>query len=81
MLGLNINFWYIKMKRVSFITLITIMIFATVTTSCSDDFVDRPVQYSIDSENYFNSKSDYENALIATYDLLNSTFINVLMER
>jgi large-conductance mechanosensitive channel len=55
------------------------MIFATVTTSCSDDFVDRPVQYSIDSENYFNSKSDYENALIATYDLLNSTFINVLM--
>jgi hypothetical protein len=57
-----------------FITL-TIMIFATVTTSCSDDFVDR--HNTIDSENYFNSKSDYENALIATYDLLNSTFINV----
>ena len=67
------------MKKYLFITLITITIFATVTTSCSDDFVDRPVQYSIDSENYFNSKSEYENALIASYDLLNSTFINVLM--
>jgi hypothetical protein len=44
------------MKKYLFITLITITIFATVTTSCSDDFVDRPVQYSIDSENYFNSK-------------------------
>jgi hypothetical protein len=54
------------------------MIFATVTTYL---ILDCPVQYSIDSENYFNSKSDYENALIATYDLLNSTFINVLMER
>lgn len=56
-----------------------IAIFSTVTISCSDDFVSRPVQYSIDSENYFNSKTDYDNALIGAYDLLHSTFINVLM--
>ena len=67
------------MKKYLFISLITITVFATVTSSCSDDFVDRPVEYSIDSENYFNSKSDYENAVIASYDLLQSTFINVLM--
>jgi hypothetical protein len=54
-------------------------VFSTVIISCSDDFVDRPVEYSIDSENYFNSKTDYDNALIAAYDLLHSTFINVLM--
>ena len=55
------------------------MVFSTIAISCSDDFVERPVEYSIDSENYFNSKTDYENALIAAYDLLHSTFINVLM--
>lgn len=67
------------MKKYLFITIIMITVFATMTSSCSDDFVDRPVKYSIDSENYFNSKSDYDNAVIAAYDLLQSTFINVLM--
>ena len=67
------------MKKYLFITIMTITVFATMTSSCSDDFVSRPVQYSIDSENYFNSESDYENAVIAAYDLLQSTFINVLM--
>jgi hypothetical protein len=67
------------MKKYLFITLILIVVFTSVLSSCSDDFVDRPIEYSIDSENYFNSKTDYDNALIAAYDLLNSTFINVLM--
>lgn len=67
------------MKKYLFITLITITIFSTVTISCSDDFVDRPIEYSIDSENYFNSKSDYDNALIAAYDLLQTTYLNALL--
>ncbi len=67
------------MKKYLFITILTISVFSILTVSCSDDFVDRPVKYSIDSENYFNSKVDYDNALIAAYDLLQSTFINVLM--
>jgi hypothetical protein len=37
------------------------------------------VAYSIDSENYFNSKSDYDNALVAAYDLLQSSYVNVLL--
>jgi hypothetical protein len=41
--------------------------------------VDRPIEYSIDSENYFNSKSDYDNALIAAYDLLQTTYLNALL--
>jgi len=53
--------------------------FLTIIISCSDDFVERPVEYSIDSENYFNSKAEYESALIGAYDLLQSTAINVLM--
>jgi starch-binding outer membrane protein, SusD/RagB family len=67
------------MKKYIYIAIATLAIFATSVVSCTDDFVERPVQYSIDSENYFNSKSDYEQALIGSYDMLQSSFINVLM--
>ena len=67
------------MKKYIFITIATLASLSTVVVSCSDEFVNRPVEYSIDSENYFNSKADYESALIGAYDLLQSTFINVLM--
>jgi hypothetical protein len=49
------------------------------TTSCTDEFVDVDPVYSLDSENYFNSESDYNNALIGAYDMLHSSYINVLM--
>ena len=35
--------------------------------------------YAEDSESFFNSEADYYNALVAAYDPLQSTFINVLM--
>ena len=47
--------------------------------SCNDDFVDRAPLYSIDSENYFNSEADYNNALIAAYDLLQASYLNVML--
>jgi hypothetical protein len=65
------------MKSIYFFTIATIVIFSTLTVSCSE-FVNRDVAYSIDSENYFNSKSDYDNALVAAYDLLQSS-CNVLL--
>jgi len=55
------------------------MLFSTVFISCSDEFVKTKPPYSIDSENYFNSEEDYNNALIAAYDLLQSTYANVLL--
>ncbi|WP_428228803.1 RagB/SusD family nutrient uptake outer membrane protein [Flavobacterium sp.] len=67
------------MKKYLFTILLTITLISTVTTSCSDDFVDPKVPYSIDSENYFNSKADYDQALIAAYDLLQSSYVNVLL--
>lgn len=51
----------------------------TLNISCGDDFVDREQPYSIDGENYFNSKQDYENALIGVYDILQSSYVNVLL--
>lgn len=67
------------MKKYIYITIASVAVFSSVVVSCSDDFVDRPIEYSIDSENYFNSKSDYENALTGAYNLLQSTYVNVLM--
>ncbi|KGO93714.1 RagB/SusD family nutrient uptake outer membrane protein [Flavobacterium subsaxonicum] len=51
----------------------------SLNLSCGDDFVDREQPYSIDGENYFNSAQDYENALIGVYDVLQSTYVNVLL--
>lgn len=47
--------------------------------ACSDDYLDNTKIYAEDSESYFNSEADYYNALVAAYDPLQSTFINVLM--
>ncbi len=47
--------------------------------SCADDYLDNANIYAIDSESFFNSEADYYNALVAAYDPLQSTFINVLM--
>ncbi|SEO83391.1 Starch-binding associating with outer membrane [Flavobacterium sp. CF108] len=67
------------MKKYFFTTVITLALFSTISISCSDEFVDPKPEYSIDSENYFNSKADYDQALIAAYDLLQASYVNVLL--
>jgi len=66
-----------KKNIITFLTIITA--FSALNISCSDDFVDRNPPYAIDSENYFNSKEDYEKALIGAYDLLHATYVNVML--
>ncbi|MEM7109373.1 MAG: RagB/SusD family nutrient uptake outer membrane protein [Bacteroidota bacterium] len=41
-----------------------------VLAGCADEYLDEPPEYSIDSENFFNSEDDYDQALLAAYDLL-----------
>ncbi|MCF4100798.1 RagB/SusD family nutrient uptake outer membrane protein [Gillisia sp. M10.2A] len=65
---LNSNFKHILL-------LFSVMILA----GCSEDYLDKTEEYSIDSENYFNSEEDYYNALIGVYDILQSTYVNVLL--
>jgi hypothetical protein len=67
------------MKKYIIKSSIAIALFATLSISCSDNFADRDPVYSIDSENYFNSKADYDNALVAAYDMLHSSYINVML--
>ena len=46
---------------------------------CGDDFVNITPEYSIDSENYFNVEEDYEQAVVAAYDLLQTTYLNNML--
>jgi hypothetical protein len=46
--------------------------------SCTK-YVEVSPQYSIDSENYFNTENDYYMALIASYDLLQTTYANSIL--
>lgn len=67
------------MKKISKIKFIIITIIIFTYSNCGDDFTEREPLYSIDSENYFNSEDDYYNALVAAYDLLQASYVNVLL--
>jgi len=66
-----------KMKKL-YIKISMIIISLTAFTSCSDDFVNVDSN-DVNSEDFFNSEEDYQNALIGAYDLLQSTYINVML--
>lgn len=65
------------MKTLKITTILFVFVF-TIVTSCSDDFVDVESQDQ-NSEDYFNSEGDYQDALIGAYDLLQSSYINVML--
>ena len=68
------------LKKIFNKTVLTGFLFITALLfSCSDDFVKVSPEYSIDSENYFNSSDDYYMALIASYDLLQTTYANAIV--
>jgi tetratricopeptide (TPR) repeat protein len=68
-----------KHKRSIKYTLIGLLFIALLTGSCLDKFVQISPEYSIDSENYFNSEEDYYKALVAAYDMLQSTYVNAIL--
>lgn len=67
------------MKRKIITAFLAFSIFTTVNLSCSDDFIDRDIVYQITSDDYFNSEEEYNYALIAAYDLLQATYVNVIL--
>lgn len=58
---------------------LTLALLLIGTSACEEDFIGRTPVYSIDSENYFNAEADYRNALIAAYDMLQSSYLNVML--
>ncbi|MCW3806902.1 RagB/SusD family nutrient uptake outer membrane protein [Plebeiibacterium marinum] len=68
------------MKNTRYIKgILGVLISLFLMNSCSDDFVEQSPEYSIDSENYFNSENDYYEALISSYDVLQSTYVNAIL--
>ncbi len=65
---------FLKKKLITVVTILMVL-----SMSCTDEFVEISPTYSIDSENYFNSSQDYYNALVAAYDLLQPTYVNVIL--
>ncbi|WP_213521030.1 RagB/SusD family nutrient uptake outer membrane protein [Nonlabens sp.] len=57
---------------------ILLFVAAAGFNSCSEDYVE-VVSEDANSENFFNTQADYENALIAAYDMLQSSYINVML--
>ena len=58
-----------------YIPIILIAVLALGFGTACEKFLDVQPKYVQDAENYFNSKSDYELALIGAYDLLQGTFL------
>lgn len=67
-----------KMIRNSVLSVCVLLISGLLSYSCSDDFVDVDSEDQ-NSENFFNSEADYQSALIGAYDLLQSTYLNVML--
>ena len=56
----------------------TVMVFSLVFFTACDDYIEvEPI--GPDADNYFNNEQEYESALIGAYDILQSSFWNVLL--
>ena len=63
------------MKKLNKITLLFILV--TAVTAC-DSYVEI-IPIAPNSENYFNSEEEYEDALIGVYDMLQTTMFNIMV--
>jgi hypothetical protein len=57
---------------------IVAFLIGVIAISCSDSFVEVD-SFDEDTESFFNSEEDYQSALIGAYDLLQSTYLNVML--
>ncbi len=55
-----------------------IVLLSIVIIACTDDFVDVEA-FDETTENFFNSEQDYQDALVAAYDLLQASYLNVML--
>lgn len=66
------------MKKNKIFKPVLLLLSLVVFCGCTEDYLDESQEYTIGSENYFNSEQDYHDALIGVYDVLQSTYVNVI---
>ena len=66
------------MKNLKINKTLIILVLIMACSACSDDFVNVDSQ-DVNSETFFNTEADYQDALIAAYDGLQSTYVNVML--
>ncbi|TXD51927.1 MULTISPECIES: RagB/SusD family nutrient uptake outer membrane protein [unclassified Polaribacter] len=66
------------MKKININKIVALFILTLGIYSCSDDFVDVKSNAK-NSEDFFKTEQDYQDALIGAYDLLQSTYLNVML--
>jgi len=67
------------MKRKIITAIMALSILTTVSISCTDEYLPTTPDGFIGSENFFNSEEDYYKALVGAYDILQSTYANVIL--
>ena len=67
-----------NIMRYTFKAILFFGLASTLLLSCSDDFVNVNSEDE-NSENFFNTEEDYQSALIGAYDLLQSSYLNVML--
>ncbi len=65
------------MKKL-YLKISVVLLSFTMITSCSDDFIDVE-SGDVTSDNFFTSEADYQAALVGAYDLLQASYINVML--
>lgn len=68
-----------KKNKLIKILITGVLLISIFIVACTDEFVETSPEYSVDSENYFNSENDYYYALISAYDILQSTYVNAIL--
>lgn len=48
-------------------------------SSCTSDYTDVEPPFQVNSDSFFQSEQDYRNALVGAYDILQSTYTNVIL--
>lgn len=67
------------MKILKFKSAVITAISCALLLSCTEDFAEIDPPFQVNSDSFFESEQDYRNAIVGAYDILQSTYVNVIL--
>ncbi len=55
------------------------LVLMALSASCTRDFVEVDPPFAVTSDSFFQSEEDFQNAIIGVYDVLQATYVNVIL--